>query len=247
MSSFESPHIRPESNSTAECAVSGVTEAVQPGDRRLIEEIAPGACNCLQAEFNLRHLDRYPLDVLKTMFEQKDQSGDWGVMIYPKDDHNGAFRHAQQIDELARTVHGSHRLRIIECDTVDQSTAMLADLASRFGPASFACICAHGTPDSISFSEGPEEGILTREAVQETFGGALGAALTPEAEICLMSCSTAVEGGIADEISEAADRKTTGPDGDTNIVSFGAQVRGDRVQFSPRYRGAVQASEALSR
>ncbi|HEY3780318.1 MAG TPA: hypothetical protein VGL56_04485 [Fimbriimonadaceae bacterium] len=227
MFSFESPAQLEKASTTEET----ISESEQL--RRFQFEV-PGALDVLRRQFHLDHWERYPASVLANMYDEKEERGNWGVMIYPKEDWNGAFKHSKQITGLNEVVRKTHNLRIVECGSAEEASDILKELAGKYGPASFAVVCGHGTEEAVHFGDNEEE-LLTKSVAEDQFGKALGDSLKAGSEVCLCSCSTAAEGGIAENISDTSGHTVHGPEVPTNMKSFGARVKGDRVEFHPQY------------
>ena len=207
---------------------------------RSLDEFEPEAADVLRREFDLEEFGRYPIEALRAMYREKDSDGDWGLMIYAKDDYNGAFMHQGPARELYESVAATHHLRIVECESLDDIKSQLARLGAKYGPASFAVVNAHGSPETLRFGEDEKKGVVKRTGAvdKKELGDALDGILKPGAEVCLAACSTGVEAGIGQVVSDETGHDVHGPDDDAALQSYGAVIKGDSVSFSPRYSGA---------
>lgn len=159
-----------------------------------LELAAPGSVKVLQQEFHLEHFGRYPLQVLLDMYEQRGEAGNWGLLVYAKEDHNGALYENGPLKEMHSSIASSCKMRIIECDSVGGLSKDLQGMASSFEKASFLLISAHGAPDSIQLGEGKT---ITKENIEEDLGETFAQGLTEEAEICISVPSTSIRGACS--------------------------------------------------
>ncbi|MCC6806733.1 MAG: hypothetical protein IT381_04875 [Deltaproteobacteria bacterium] len=106
------------------------------------------------------------------------------VVVYPKDDHNGAFESANAREDL-KALSVTHRLVFIEARNDADAVAGIK-AATKNRPTGLLILGAHGAPTAMEWSKGNDA-----VAGSKTFKkGELDAALAPGATVILESCST---------------------------------------------------------
>jgi len=221
--------------------------------RAELNQIVPGAVQYLANENNISHFARYPLQLLVDMYQAKDSSKPWGLVIASKDDHNGAFYHSGALNKLHRSIGSEIHTRVVETASVQEATALAEKLAGRFGPASYLILRGHGNEMGIQFGAEGEEGSelqhpdadpmqeseTTEKASISEFADSIKGVLLPGAGICFDSCSTgASDESIAQELATQSGHDTAAPTGDSGMIDLGAQVVGRVVKFQPKYHEA---------
>ncbi len=199
-----------------------------------LEESHPGICKVLMNEFGISNFNRYPKELLIDMYEQRDNSNiPYGLMLYPKADHNGAFYPIKGlIGEFYQQLKGlGYGMRIYETGSKNEIARAFISSKKRYGldnkPA-FVILAGHGNPNSIVFGEIQNGGIVidkknARSIIsQADFEGKgvkrIGEFIADNANIVLISCSTGVVGGIAQKISDTySGVVVTAPEVDTNL------------------------------
>lgn len=214
-----------------------------------METRAPGAIKVLAEEFGLRTLARYPVEVLINQFENREVHSPYGVAVYPRTDHNGAFYKTgpllQQMQEDL-TVHG-HLLRIIECGEKTEINQRLKGLDHRYSEdrgatgdghkLEFLMLAAHGDPEAICLGVKWNVGKLEIPDVAGEQGASLASYLTPNGTILFNSCSTGQTGGIAHILSYSLPLgEVWAPRAETDIKNIGITARTTGLQFTPQYR-----------
>ena len=158
----------------------------------------------LYKNYNIQHFGRYPWEVLKHMYEDKERISDRPVAIlgYARADWNGSFYQNQFISEIAKY----YDVRIFEAETDKEYAEMLKRMVQKYGKASLLVISGHGEPtkvwlgewnDPSSFFDVSDDNVLNQ----------IGESMEPGGQIIFNSCSTgdpSVNRSIAAVVAEAA-------------------------------------------
>lgn len=203
----------------------------------------PGLPATLNREFGIVNFRRYPESVLIRQYENRDRTDlPYGILLYPLDDHNGAFdKDGSTIEDFAKSLDGSFELRIVECDGKRDMARQLLTLDKRYAGApeghkiSFAVIGGHGNENLIVFGGTDEKHRLLKSDFLGKGVGRTGSFFDEDATLIIVSCSTGKEGGIGQELSAALNATVIAPDGNTNLedLSFDANSR----RFDVKYQG----------
>ncbi|MFA6321878.1 MAG: hypothetical protein WCX71_00170 [Candidatus Buchananbacteria bacterium] len=208
---------------------------------RALEETKPGVCQFLNQEFNIADFARYPNDLLIRQYEEADSlDKPYGVIIYPRSDHNGAFYNdCEVLKSLYDQVEKDLSLRVAECSGKLDFVRTLIKFDRRYNSSdqsghkiSLAIIGGHGTKDSIKFGRynffkpgSPEQerwSITTDDLTGQTAAGATKF-FEKMPTIILSSCSTGAENGIGQKLSEVLGAKVIAPKEPTSIRSIKAK------------------------
>lgn len=214
-----------------------------------LEQSVPGIAKYLLTQFGIKHLGRYSTKLILDQYNSaEDQTNPWGVIIYPHGDWNGSFHHyrhvlnhfGEQFDTLYQATGCRYRVRIIEVGNLSDLEKKALFLQGKYGPASFAIIGGHGSPNEIRFGhtrKGNEKikreelgsGKETSQAIKNLF--------LPDAPIALFSCSTGVENGMAQTLSEFG-VLVIGPDASSHTVHILVKEDKGKLQLKVLYREA---------
>lgn len=188
-----------------------------------LEKRLPGSVRRLHEEYGIRSFGRYPIDVLIRQLEEHD-SGEqpYGIILFPRDDHNGAFYHNQEmVQPLLGELNGKYQLKVVECKDKLEMGRRLVYLHQRFGRASFALLGGHGEKDKIIFGDNrTRETTLHREDFEYSSVRGVKKFFVDHPTIILNSCSTGQEGGVGQELSTAFDAQVIAPNVQTAIKSI---------------------------
>lgn len=211
-----------------------------------LENEKKGITTILFEKYGILNFGRYPVAMLLRQYENmNNKDNPYGVIIYPKGDHNGAF-HGDEfvftslnfemaLDENLR----KYLIRIYECGSKKDIAKALIDLDAAYGQShkiSFAIIGGHGSKDSINFGFGSSKrnslysSDLHRSRVQKT-----GDFFEPDATIVLVSCSTGENEGIAQTLTEKMGMKVIAPNVPTNIVRITPKFKDGKIDFDAEY------------
>ncbi len=194
-----------------------------------LENDRPGITRTLIAEFGIKCFSRYPAELLISQYDERNMQRPYGIILYPRSDRNEAFNQNQPVfSELYHefALWGGDRLliRVIECGSKKEVIQRLLALNKRYGDAnkiSFDVLGGHGTINSIELgsAENRREVInITDVANRRT--RLVEGFFKPQAPHVLVSCSTGVNKGIAEELSAILGTTVYAPDQDTNISSL---------------------------
>jgi hypothetical protein len=202
-----------------------------------LESVDPGSAKFLHENFGINDFSRYPVEMLleqKNDFEKNDLP--YGVVIFPRDDWNGAFQGDQEIfRQVHRQMTDKYRIRIFECASKSQIARALIGLDQRYAPReedgetipghriSFAILGGHGSPHSIDFGGGGSKYSLTTYDLMGRGVSRSGKFFEPEPTIIMVSCSTGAESGIGQEMSEMMGATVIAPDIPTGLSGINVQ------------------------
>lgn len=121
-----------------------------------LETRQSGSAKRLYEEYGIANFGRYEERMLLHQIDIIDQDPQYGVIIYPEADHNGAFfqnRH-QLYDASLQLRTGGFETRIVEAGSQRELARRLLRLHKKYSPAgnkfSFAIVGGHGSPNSIA-------------------------------------------------------------------------------------------------
>jgi hypothetical protein len=198
-----------------------------------LNKLHPGAVKILTEKFSIYNFGRYPLNVLENQYKEiinKDLP--YGVIIYPKDDWNGAFNDDEKIyEELMTQLQGKCNLRVVECASKWDVGRRLIEMSQNYGPATFAIIGGHGSPDSVMLGDAFREGkggnadrYKLYKKDLEGKGVRSGVKFFIDSPtFILVACSTGKDTGIGQRLSEVFDAKVIAPETPANIKSIKAE------------------------
>lgn len=205
-----------------------------------LEVQRPGITRVLNREFGIRNFARYPIDLLINQYDQIDNVDlPYGIVIFPKGDHNGAFYEFEdKLKQISEQLDGKYTIRVSEAASKFEIAKALIRFNRRYGQhhkISFAIIGGHGSKDSIKFGEsffGDELDVedLKGRGVQRT-----SEFFEANPTIILNSCSTGVEGGIGQKLSEAIGATVIAPERLTGRASINVKLENGRLNFEVDY------------
>ncbi|MCX6721632.1 MAG: hypothetical protein NTY04_00330, partial [Candidatus Staskawiczbacteria bacterium] len=214
-----------------------------------IERKKKGGCKFLHKEFGISDFGRYPPELLlKQIEEAESKKNPYGVIIFPRDDWNGAFyADADVFRKLYKQLDGEFSLRFFECESKTDIARALIKSNKHYNPSdgsghkiSLLVLGGHGSEKRINFGgdERPSERhYLTAD---DLMGGGVkraGQFFEENPTIILSSCSTGAEGGIGQELSKRFGAKVIAPKEPTALTGIHANKnRGqDKFRFNATY------------
>lgn len=214
-----------------------------------IEKKKKGGCEFLHKEFGISDFGRYPPELLlKQIEEAESKENPYGVVIFPRDDWNGAFyADADVFRKLDKQLDGEFSLRFFECESKADIARALIKSNKRYNPPdgsghkiSLLILGGHGSEKRINFGgdEHPSERhYLTAD---DLMGGGVkkaGQFFEENPTIILSSCSTGAEGGIGQELSKRFGAKVIAPKEPTALTGiYASKNRGqDKFRFNAEY------------
>ncbi len=205
-----------------------------------LENVKPGISNFLIREYGIYDFSRYPEDLLEDQFEQHDNDVPYGLIMYPRNDHNGAFYQGKHVlDSLSKQLskHGVH-VRVVECEGRFDVARQLVRMNKKYGEAnkiSFAIVGGHGNTDSIEFGGSDKPHTLKIEDLQGGGTQRASSFFVDKPTIMLVSCSTGAENGIGQELSVKLGAKVVAPSTPTNLEDIKVRNKGGDLQFIVKY------------
>ena len=128
----------------------------------LLEKEKTSMSKTLQEEFGIHNFGRYPLELLHRQFIQRDANIPYGIVILPREDHNGVFYDLDGVlQDLFTQIGTDYGIRVTEVSTAQGLVNRLTAFDVRYGsqssktdhfPISFGILGGHGTAEEISFS-----------------------------------------------------------------------------------------------
>lgn len=216
-----------------------------------LEACRTGCLRELSVLFNVYNVGRY---VPKTLVAQYDERENihkpYVLVVFPRDDHNGAFYcNAAILENLRQQLDNEgYLLRIIEGGG-DDILKTLARLRrdERYPLPAGLILGAHGKPSSMYFSQHhplslktierkTERGWEVRMGMEEGMEK-LFRKKVKKCPVVLLSCSTGQPEGIAHVLSRYTEGSVSGPQIPTNVASIRAQFEeGTLVALTPFYQ-----------
>ena len=139
-------------------------------------------------------------------------------------------------NELYKQLEPGYTLRVLEADSKFDIGRKLVNLRRRYPQhkISFAVIGGHGTKDSIKFGGNDEKHSLY---VEDFIGkGRIREFFEENPSIVLISCSTGVEGGIGQELSQVMGANVLAPKTPTNIHTLRSEVKDSRISLKAEFQ-----------
>ena len=180
----------------------------------------------------------------------------YGVILYPKDDWNGAFHSdglvfSELMDGLNRKPElKDYLVRVFECSSKSDVARALIGLNKTYGDhhkISFAIIGGHGMKDTINFGGGEfARNYLFSKDLQGKGVRRTGGFFEPEATVVLASCSTGEQEGIGQTLSENFGMKVIAPNMPTALDAILPKFVNGKIDFDVKYydRGASMVYSA---
>ncbi|MBI2595419.1 hypothetical protein HYW46_01645 [Candidatus Daviesbacteria bacterium] len=220
-----------------------------------LESYKPGLAQFLNYEFGISNFSRYPVELLKRMFEEYENTElPYGIALYPKTDHNGAFYQNWEIlNHLNKDIKGNFAFRIFEVGSEYKILKALKKLNFLYGKRhkiSFAIVAGHGLKGSIQFGKNPKHGFITIEDLLQRKRRFLMAKTMFEndAPVVFISCNTGLEEGLAENTTTLMLLDTHAPEETTNIKLLQTLIfeeRGNRkkhIRLSPLFQKGATIS-----
>jgi len=207
-----------------------------------LEKKRPGITNLLNSEFGIACFGFYPQELLIAQYDElNDVTKPYGVYLSARSDENGAIAGftPRLLSSLGIQIASSYRLRIIEAGSRLEIAKQLIKLNHRYGnyqKISFAVLAGHGEKDNIQFgSSYKKRAKLTLDDLRGKSLNRVGDFFVPHHTIILQSCSTGIEGGIAQKLSEGLEADVIAPDSPGFIQSIKVSLAGEKPIFDVVY------------
>lgn len=215
----------------------------------MLEAKREGITQVLHDQFGIKVFGRYPAEILINQYDQRDNAEQpYGLVVTPRHDYSGAF---YDLKETLRTLNsrleGNHLLRVVEATGPADLIKKLANLHRRYWlkpgtsrhKISFGLLGGHGSPVRIVLGDYNENGVLSLFNLKSYIQGInrLHPLIFFEkgATVILNSCSTGVEGGMAQHLANTTGLIFIGPNTDGAIWSIGLQEKSHTLIFNVEY------------
>lgn len=212
--------------------------------RRILvfEKANPGIVKYLNKECGVYDFGRYPAEILEQQFKSKDdQETPYGVIFYPRSDHNGAFyQNIAVLRNLFRDLGGKFLLRVAEGENKLDMIRQMRRFDRRYGrkhKISFALVGGHGTAESLQLGrgEGKKDFLHKEDMVRIRHRAPRYRRFFYKPTFILISCDTGATFGLGDFISRAVDATVIAPNTPTNIKEINVEFRENRPIFRVKY------------
>ncbi len=223
-----------------------------------IENIGPGSVKKLYDDYGIMEFHRYPAEVLISQVEEENTQQPYGVIVFPRSDHNDAFDEKKYIfNKLYSETRGKYGIKIAECESKTDLARKFITLDKKYGEKNkiaFLLMGGHGSGDGLNLgeyrtreeAEGEElslKAIFKVESGSPGFKKANEKYLDKDAEIVLLSCSAGIVDGIADKFSSSYDKKIMAPV--IPVSKLDLDINYD-VNGKPHFKAIYDQNEAIS-
>lgn len=202
-------------------------------------------CQSLYKEFGIMDFGRYPASLLLQQYKDKDDlSRPYGVIMYPRNDWNGAFYQNQNVfKKLFQETQGELNLRITECESKIDIARALIKLDKKYNTEdkeghkiSLLILGGHGEKNIIQFGGNDAKHRLTIEDLAGKGVQRTSQFFEENPTIILASCSTGAEKGIGQGLSRMLGAKVVAPKVPTRLESLHASKKpGVKFRFNARF------------
>ncbi len=192
-----------------------------------LEKKEPGIVNVLFTQFHLKHLARYPEELLLRQYYERTKDEPYGMALYARDDEENAFiGTGTALKSLRETLPNDRLFRIVEAEDKVEVARVLKELSRRY-PAnqiSFAIVAGHSTGKSVWF--GPEDigyrGNFHQEDIEDVRFESTRKYFEKDPTIILISCRTGLAGNLGESLASALHARVIAPVSNTNIQTIKA-------------------------
>lgn len=204
-----------------------------------LEKVKHGISQALYENFGITDFDRYPNEVLIKQFDTIESQNPYGIILYPKHDHNGAFYNDKKIiNDLFEELGDDYLLRVLECTDASNVLKSLLRLNHKYGGTNkiqFSIVGGHGTKNSIQFGDNEDnESIFTENLIGDAIKKP-GRFFVDDPTIILVSCSTGENNGIGQKLSEVFKAHVFAPDKPTSLKGISASISNHELIFDVQY------------
>lgn len=229
--------------SVSECLQRGIIFQKNISAIKTLESQRQGIVEFLNKNFGIFDLGRYPAEILIRQYDERDNDEmPYGVIFYPRGDHNGAFYgDYDAFQDLFKQLKNKYEIRVGEGASKIDIVKLLYRLDKKYGQKhkiSFAIIGGHGTENSIHFGGNAEKNLLSTSDLRDERHPASKERQYFEQSptFILVSCSTGAEHGIAEELANVMHATVIAPDQPTNLKSINIDIENNRLNFSVEYK-----------
>ncbi len=206
---------------------------------RQLEAAHPNSPKLLYDQFGIKEFYRYPVEMLIAQCEQVNEDIPYGIVIYPRADHNGAFDDTiKNFVTLYQETKDKYAIRVFESESkIDMARAMLKLKHKYDHKASFLILGAHGMWGQIMNFGGKEgRGTLSSDMMSKPAMQRMKDFFVEEPSVVLVSCTTGEEKGLAQTMSqEFPGAKIHAPNVATSLESIHAKIDEHGIDFDVEY------------
>ena len=206
---------------------------------RGLENIEKNSAKYLYNNFGIRGFGRYRLHELEKQYNERDNTGPYGLFFQAVMDWNGSFSQSNQSEDIREKVEeNSFMLRIIEADGKIDLAKRLLFLRDKYNQKiKFMYMHTHGNTDVMGL--GDKEGnnrMLLKDDLKGKGVQKIKELFENDAELILSSCLTGVKGGLAEEMSNVYNVKVIASDkpvtGEPKSVEIKKNPTGNNLEFN---------------
>ena len=225
---------------------------------RQIENVGPGSVKKLYDDYGIMEFHRYPAEVLISQVVEEDAQQPYGVVVFPRADHNDAFDGKKYIfDKLYSETRGKYAIKIAECESKTDLARKFITLDKKYGESnkiSFLLMGGHGSGDALNLGEqrtynetiGEKpnpKAIYNFESESPGFIKANNKYFDKDAEVVFLSCSAGITDGIADKFSSSYNKKMMAPV--IPVSKLDLDINYD-ANGKPHFKAVYDQNEAIS-
>ncbi|MCC6323930.1 hypothetical protein IT400_04030 [Candidatus Nomurabacteria bacterium] len=196
----------------------------------LIDDDYPDGCSLLNKKYNICEFSRYPPDILLNQLRNENMQEPYGLMVFPRSDHNGAFnRMWGPISNIYEETEGKHLLRIFEASNKRDIARILIECDQKYGAKnkiSFIVLGGHGSIETLDLGSHISLASMLKlnfesHVIKSDFEGKgvqkINKFFVEKPAITLISCETGGEDGLIDSISKIYNAEVVAPKVSTGV------------------------------
>ena len=194
----------------------------------LIENVHPGGVKELNEKYNIHEFRRYSYDMLVSQLDHQDDQLPYGLVIFPRSDHNGAFNHiGNSIYNVFLDTKDKLLLRIYEASSKYDIARIFLECDKKYGEEnkiSYLILGGHGQRELLNLGshvarhvgESNKNFIFKHDFLgkgvkkSEKF-------FVEKPTIALISCSTGEDNGLIDNFSKTYNAEVVAPKIPTSV------------------------------
>ncbi|MBP9715331.1 MAG: hypothetical protein KBD52_02485 [Candidatus Pacebacteria bacterium] len=196
-----------------------------------IEKEIPSGVQELNERFNIYEFGRYPEEVLINQLKNKNEQEPYGLLIFPRSDHNGAFSTIRsEIENIYKDTQSKHLLRVFETSSRIDLVKILLKCNHKYGnqnKISFLVLGGHGDLESLdlgSHTAGLSDTVEHKGINKEDMKGVgikkIKEFFVEKPAIVLISCKTGGDKGLVEDISKIYNAEVTAPKESTSVSNI---------------------------
>ncbi len=216
-----------------------------------LEKALPGSVKRLADDYGILTFARYPKELLLWQLEQEeDREHPYGVILYPREDWNGAFYKGRRLlEDLASPANqAAMNVRIFECTGKLDVTKKLIRLNRRYGEKQkigFALVGGHANLKQMHFSSAHGLGQVREENLSPVILAELKTFFSVDATVVFQACSIGGDDGLGQFFSSIG-ISVVAPDQPASLKWIHAKREGEKIVVTAEY-WAVEGRNPLRR